>query len=494
MSEASDDARPEPAGGFRRNAIVMVVGSAASQGLALAVMPVLTRIYPPEALGAQALFISAGAALTVVATLRFDLAVVLPREERSAMRLLALGLYQSLALAMAVVAVAVIASGELRRHFTPDVDSSTWVWLLGPLVLMSAALQLGQGMATRHGRFGHIVLSNVAVSAGFAVTATAIGVVSGSESGVVWGRALGQLAGVLALLYLGHLVLRQDAAPRRSGGVLRQWREQRQFILFNTPYSLIGALSRDLPIYVFSLGGGAALAASYAVARTVTLAPTQLVSLALSRVFYREAALHLGEPRLERLALALTRGGLAASCVPFAFLLVWGDELFSFAFGDQWEGAGSFAQKLAVPLWLALQTGWPERLFEAARKQNVSFSLQMGFDALHATTIVTIFVATRDAQLTVAGYAVTFTLYQVTYLVAVYRVAGFDLRPLVRALAWATAAFSAVSLGMILLRVLSPGGPVITMLCSGGAALAVAVALLGLRRRGNGAPRQGDEA
>jgi O-antigen/teichoic acid export membrane protein len=202
----------------------------------------------------------------------------------------------------------------------------------------------------------------------------------------------------------------------------------------------------------------------------VALAPTNLASAAMSRVFYREASLHWGSPRLTRLATALTGGGLLASLPLFAFLLVWGDNLFAICFGDRWNQAGEFAQVLAVPLWLALQNGWPERVFEVAGRQRVSFTLQMGSDAVQASVLVVAFTLTHDPLATISCYAVSYTAYQVAYLFTVYRIAKFPVRPLVRTLVLNAFLMVAAASLLAVFRSTSPWESGLTLVLSAGLA------------------------
>ena len=53
---------------------------------------------------------------------------------------------------------------------------------------------------------------------------------------------------------------------------------------------------------------------------------------------------------------------------------------------------------------------------------------------LNVSIVLVTYLTFRDPLLTVACYALSFTCYQLVYLVAVYRVAGFDMALLMRVL------------------------------------------------------------
>lgn len=104
------------------------------------------------------------------------------------------------------------------------------------------------------------------------------------------------------------------------GAALKKYR---QFLLFNAPYSLIGNVSRDMPIFVFSGISATQAAGFYGLARMVLMAPALLLSGALSQVFYREAVALKGSARLQTLTLALLRLGLLAAA-PFSRFAPYG--------------------------------------------------------------------------------------------------------------------------------------------------------------------------
>ena len=75
---------------FRRNVLAMLTGTVLAQAIPLAISPLLTRLYTPEAIGLQTLFMGWAAVLGVLATCRYDLAVVLSDTTEEADRVTAL--------------------------------------------------------------------------------------------------------------------------------------------------------------------------------------------------------------------------------------------------------------------------------------------------------------------------------------------------------------------------------------------------------------------
>ena len=71
-------------GSVARDAAILGIGAAISQAINVAFYPLITRIYPPEALGVLAVFTAVASALTPLATLSLHLAINLPKSDDTA--------------------------------------------------------------------------------------------------------------------------------------------------------------------------------------------------------------------------------------------------------------------------------------------------------------------------------------------------------------------------------------------------------------------------
>lgn len=475
---------------FRENALRMVLGTAASQGILFLSLMLFARLYGPEAIGLQAIFVSVGGLLATLASLRLDLALVLERSDSQARWVGAQALLQGLAMALVVGAVVGVFGDEIRGRLTSDVESAAWLVLLPLSAMTGVALQVGLSRANRDGQFKSMVRADVLASGVFAVSGLLLWWTWDGVESLVISRQLAQFAAVFFLLALGY-VLWGDAL---RAGVWRRaratWRRHRQFLIFNTPYSVVGAFARDVPIYAFSATGGIAAAAAYALARSVTVAPVVLFSSAVSRAFYKEAVDHVGTVRLQRTVRTLTRLGLYLGLIPFAWLSVWGDALFTIVLGASWKLSGQMAMALAPAVWMSLQTGWPERMFEVCRRQGVSFGVQLVFDMIHAVIIGTVLFSSNNSLYTVSAFSVSLFLFHVVYLFAVYRVAGYELRPLAVSILGAMGCYLGLAAAFVPWR-LATGGSVTGLLTSALVAIALALGLL-LRTRGKFSRYDGD--
>ena len=398
----------------------MLTGTVLAQALPLLAAPLLTRLYSPEAFGLLTLFMGVAGSLAVLATCRMDLAVVLPKSDERAKETAGFAIITTLIVCTLTVVVlaTLVISGAVSFP-------ASWIWVVPTMIALLASYQLASGLATRNQSFRRIATASVINQACYVVTSIAIGAVSSVALGLVFARTLGQL---LASLMLGHGVIYDSfrsvgkVSWVKATGIFKEFK---QFFIFNTPYSLIGSVARDAPIYIFSAFSALGAAGYFGLARTVLMAPTLLASNAFSQVFYREAVALKGTVRLEAITLNLLRIGFITLAPIFAFCTVWGDHLFVFVFGERWHTSGQLAMALAPAAWLAIQTGWPERLFEVNQRQGVSFGIQLLSDALTTSMVAAVYLVTENVIYAIIMFSLCNVAYHHLYLITIFRISSF---------------------------------------------------------------------
>ncbi|MTD32896.1 lipopolysaccharide biosynthesis protein [Paludibacterium denitrificans] len=124
---------------FLQHIITLVTGAAVAQIVPLLASPLITRLYTPQAVGVQAVYVSWLSSLAVLATARYEMAIVLPAEETKASNLMGLSLLCSFAPALLVgVVLALDGHAQLADYLgTPELED--WL-LLMPLSLLLAGL------------------------------------------------------------------------------------------------------------------------------------------------------------------------------------------------------------------------------------------------------------------------------------------------------------------------------------------------------------------
>ena len=101
---------------FATDVLKLVTGTTIAQIIAILASPVLTRLLGPDAFGFFALFTSITAIIGVIACMRYELAIMLPKDDEAAANLLALS-FLMVAIISGLTAIGLYFGGEIFVTF-----------------------------------------------------------------------------------------------------------------------------------------------------------------------------------------------------------------------------------------------------------------------------------------------------------------------------------------------------------------------------------------
>jgi O-antigen/teichoic acid export membrane protein len=407
---------------FLRSVSTMMKGTAIAQAIPVLISPLLTRIYTPEDYGLFVLFVAVASVLAVIATLRYELAIVVATTEEEAVQIARFAL-ALLCVSCLVIAVTAGIFAEQLANIAGRPGQVGWIHALAPMVAALGAYQVASYLATRARRFDRLAKAAVIQQTVFAVAALGLGAAFRVPAALIAGRIGAVASGLWILRPRG---LGGAGGGRFFGAVAFR---HRQFALYNCPYSLIGTLGRELFLLALMAASQIGAAGLFGLARSVVYAPVTLLSAALSQVFYREAASTLHTPRFEEIVLTLTRAIARLAAPAFAALPLLAPDAFALLFGDRWRDAGDYAALLAPVGFLFLFSSWPERVFEVAGRQQLSFFIQLGFDSMTAVVLITMVRSGAEPLLMLSALVAIGCAYHLSYLSAAVRVARLSLAP-----------------------------------------------------------------
>jgi len=337
-------------GPFLRNVATLMSGTAVAQAVTVLSAPLITRLYDPTAFGHYGLVLAIAAPVAIIASLRYELAIVLPARDDDAADVLVLSLGLALVVSL-LVALGLVAFGHHVARAVGDEAIRPLLWWVPVIVALTGAFQSASYWFIRRERFNHLAVTTTGKAvATFGVQAAA-GVGGGAAMGLVGGHVVGLAAGVVALW---TRIVRHDhdrvRVRARVSSIAAAARAHRQFPTYSAPQALVNALSRNAPLLVLGSFFGPALVGHYLLAHRVLKMPITLLGNAFRQVFYPRAVAVARDGALGTLVSRMTLALGIAVFVPGVVLSLWAPAAFAFVFGDGWEQAGVYAQALGI--WL----------------------------------------------------------------------------------------------------------------------------------------------
>ncbi|MCW8905852.1 MAG: oligosaccharide flippase family protein [Sedimenticola sp.] len=333
---------------FEGNVLRLISGTGIGQVVSLAVSPVLTRLFAPEAFGMAAIFTAITGIIGSLVCLRYEQAIVLPKDDDEAANILYLCLL-----------VAMVVSGStflLITYFDSGfydiehlIQVGGYLWLVPLSVLISGIYFIFQFWNTRTKNYTRISISTV--SGSIANTGTSLSL--GSLGHVTGGSLiLASIGGqIVSSVMLAFQIIRADGKFLLKSFSLRKIllciKRYRKFPLYGSWSILLGNGAWLLPTILMGAYFSPVFVGYYALGFRILQVPTSLIGSSIGQVFLQESAEAQINGTLPELLERLFEKLVALSLLPFLMLMVIGQDMYAFVFGSEWREAGLYTQILA---------------------------------------------------------------------------------------------------------------------------------------------------
>lgn len=336
--------------GFALDVLKLAGGTTTAQVITVLSLPILSRLYPPDAFGTAGLFTSLVTVVAVVACLRYEFAIMLPADDQDAVNVFGIAFVSSLVFGLLSAAI-VVAAGDaiVNRLNAPALRA--YLWLLPIALTLAGMYQALSFWNSRRKQFGRVsaalVMASAASSgtqlgAGLAGQTTAGGLIVGGTMGTV--VATGALAA--QIWRSPDRLLLRAVRPRRLWQNLVRFRK---FPLVDSWGGFINNLAWQLPVLLLSVYFNQSVVGLYAMAfRTIQL-PMALVGNSIGQVFFQRAsAVRHDTAALSSVVLSVFDRLVALMMIPAILLTLVGQDFFVVILGKEWAEAGRYVQILGV--------------------------------------------------------------------------------------------------------------------------------------------------
>lgn len=335
---------------FTRNVLTLLSGTAIAQLIPLLATPVLTRIYTPEQFGALAILLAVANPLSLLVCGRYDLTVVLPRDDERA------NVLARLALLLAVV-VSLVLGGLLWSFREPlsglmGGEVALFPVLLAPLLfLLMGFFQPLNNWLIRKQAFRAMSVNKMVQTTGITLVSLGLGwwaFEHGLMVGYVAGWALYVAFGAMQVRWKGFRFRPLQFTAMREAALA-----YRSFPLYNALPAVMNTATLSIPVFLLTRVFDEQVTGQFNLCRQTIFLPVTFFATSFMQVYMQRASSTVAAggavlPSLRRSVQLL--GALALGLV--LVLLTAGPFLFGLVFGAQWTEAGTYARILALPIAL----------------------------------------------------------------------------------------------------------------------------------------------
>jgi O-antigen/teichoic acid export membrane protein len=371
-----------------RNFVLLLGGNGLAQIITIIVTPFISRLFLPSAFGQLAFFMGIHGILVIMATGRYELAVVMPKKDSEASDLVSTGIM--IAFLVSVAAAPVVLLLKLLLHaMHADFEISSWFYLLGIPVFTAAYAQLQNGWCVRNKNFKVIVIAAFLANISVTLFRLFFGYLR-MPDGLLYAFLITQL--VVAVFYA--MVIRKGTPVQilRPGNkeIFRTAGTYTDFPKFNLPVALLNSFSGSLPVYFLVFYFSDRLTGQFSMAFALLFKAIILYNNSVYQILYQKAMemKHQAEPLWPLIRRYIIRTLLMALAVS-AIALPLFPALIRWYLGQGWEEAGVFCQLLLPWAVMLVPAGSLSFIPNIFHRQSRALALEIIYLVLRLAALFT---------------------------------------------------------------------------------------------------------
>lgn len=332
-----------------RNILLLFSGTGLAQLIPVIIQLFLARIYSKTEFGELSVFMSVIGIGGVIATLNYDYVVVISRKQGEARTMLSLSLLSSILISIFSCLILYV----FKPYFSGILNVSDYsiLWMAPPVILIMGWINGFTSWYNRLGAYKKMVTGQLTQGLSIPILKLLFGYV-GISAGLIWGTFTGYIFAVAYFIYL-YLADENKQGLFRSLSWIKMklyaW-EYRDFAIYASIGNLFNAFALlGLPLLI-TFFYPLEVAGLYFFANSIIRLPINLLSLAIGKVYKKEASeMYQRHPHeLYSFTIRIQKMILCFVLPLLVFFFLFGPQLFSFLFGAKWIESGEMIRYFAI--------------------------------------------------------------------------------------------------------------------------------------------------
>lgn len=403
---------------FAKGVLIISSGSIMAQAFSFIFSPLITRIFPPTEYGIMSIFASIVAILSMISTLKFEMAIPIAEEKNKAMNLLVLCVINIFIFSTGLVLIFLATGNSLLDLLNARELYDYKLFLILGIFLFSLR-EVFMQWYYRKKDFTFISKSSVAQSLVGNISKIVFGLLGFGPIGLIIGQIIKESFSVLPFSYK---FFKQNKLKGAISFSQLKWNFMRykDYPIYQTPSSFLAVLKNQFPVFSLAFYGSSVVGL-YGLSNTVVKIPMTLLGHSIRNVFFAEAA-SIGKKnplKLRELSNKIFKKLVFLGLIPLLVLIIFGPILFELVFGSEWIQAGSFSRFLALSVYGDFIFSPVSRVYEVLERQNYKLLIDIfGFVLVIASFLISRIVS-PDPNVAILLYSVSvFIHYFIMFIVS----------------------------------------------------------------------------
>jgi lipopolysaccharide exporter len=367
----------KPVTSFTKDVLKMASAPLIIQITGFVVMPIIARLYTPEAFGLFSLFTAIIGPIGIFVCMGYEVAIMLPIKDKDASIMFSICILLTSVTTLLSILFVLTTSESLIEFLGANHELSTYLWLLPVVILFGGFSSSFRYWNLRKKYFGSISAANIASTSsdksvtlglGFAGYTTGLSLMLGTVADSIV-RPI--VLGITARKEIYTLVKNNIQWSKIISGI----KQYRKFPMYALPTNLFGRLTSDVPVYLLIYYFSQSIVGQYALGLRLLNLPMSLIGNSVGEVYFQRETENT--ERNSELMEVLFKRLVLVGLLPFFLIGIIGEEIFSFMFGAIWSEAGIYAQFFSFLIFIRFITTPSNYLMILFEKQEFALFLNI---------------------------------------------------------------------------------------------------------------------
>lgn len=363
-----------PQNQFVRAVSILAGGTLTAQLLTIGATPILSRLYTPADFGLVALFAAVSGIMGTALTLRYETAILLPKEEGESVAIVLLCVTLALVLG-GLVSIAAWLSPEDFKAMIGIAELGVWLPVTAFAATASAAVATGTMWLNRQRAYKKLAQIRITQSSVAILTAIVLGL-TGLGTGLIVAQIIAFLVVVTAIIVYMMPLLKQWE-PHALMLAAHKHLSAPKYLL---PTALLDVLTMQLPVLLITAWYSTEAAGQFSMAWRILALPMTLIGSAIGQVFFQRFSQTWPDVPAARKLLFKTWMTLGLiGLLPTILLMAFGEPIFLLVLGDVWRESGTISSVIAPMLFAILISSPTSSMFLVLGLQKYSLIFGISF-------------------------------------------------------------------------------------------------------------------
>lgn len=273
---------------FVKNVLTLLSASAISQIIIFSSILFLTRLFSTEIFGMYMLFSSSILILKPIISLQYELAILLPKEDKYAINILSLSGIITFVMSFFLLIVILIFKNKILYFFEIE-KLSYFIYFIPLSTFLAGIINSLNFWNNRKNNFKSIAIGGLVKSTSMSSSQIATGLSTFKNIGLIPGVILSQF---FQLLYLfketsqSIIKLKSEISIHRMFILFKKYKD---IPIYNTLINFLNTLSNEIPTLMITKYFGLSSVGIYGLAIKVGRAPSGIIQESVGQVFFNKA-------------------------------------------------------------------------------------------------------------------------------------------------------------------------------------------------------------